>query len=290
MKKISVSIGVFAHNEEKNIEKTLNSILKQKTELASIKEILVISSGSNDKTNNVVRRFCKKYKIIKLLVEFDRQGKSSAINLFINSSHSPVLVSISADLRLNGEAIEEIILPFLEPEVGMVGAHPIPCNLKYSQIGKEAALLWKLHHHVSLKHPKCGEMVAFKKVLRLIPKESAVDEATIEVLLKLIGYKIVYAPRSIVYNKIPLTAADFIKQRRRVYAGHKWLSGKYNYQVSTMDSSNNFEAILNYLSSNPSDSFSMIKLLILEFISRILGWLDFNILGRNPYVWDMVKR
>lgn len=287
---LSVSIGVFAYNEENNIGKIINSILKQKTETAEIKEILIISSGSHDKTDQIIRQLSKKDSRIKLVNQLKREGKSSAINLFLKKSASPILIVVSGDLKLHSQAIEEITLPFLHESVGMVGAHPIPRNTRQSKIGSEIKLLWQLHHLVSLHYPKCGEMVAFRKVIRSIPKQSAVDEVSIEVLLKLIGYKIVYAPRSIVYNKGPRTVKEFLTQRRRVYSGHKWIGKKYNYEVSTMNFNNVFTAITDYLTSNPSEFVPLIKLLLLEAYGRALGWIDFYIFGKNPYVWKMIKR
>lgn len=290
MKQIPLSIGIFAHNEEKNISRVLDSILKQKTEIAIIKEIIIVSSGSNDRTNSITRTYQKKDKRFKLLEQYQREGKSSAINYYLSNTKEKIVVMISGDLKLHTHAIEEIALPFLNQDVGMAGAHPVPSNASQSQIGKEIKLLWELHHLVSLHHPKCGEMVAFRNVIRSIPKESAVDEANIEVLLKLIGYQVIYTPRSIVYNKAPLTAKEFLTQRRRVYAGHSWVSEKYNYKVSTLSTHNNLQAIIDYVSRNPQNLFTLINLVSLEFIGRILGWFDYHILGRNPYIWQMVKR
>mgnify|MGYP001008797217 CR=1 FL=1 len=287
---INVSIGIFAYNEERNIGKTINSILKQKTEVAQIKEIFIISSGSSDRTNNIIRQALEKDKRLFFIEQLERQGKSSAINLFVRKANSPVLIVVSADVRLHTEAVEEITLPFLHENVGMVGAHPIPSNINQSEIGREGKLLWELHHQVSLKHPKCGEMIAFRKVIRSIPPQSAVDEAAIEVLLRLIGYKVVYAPRAIVYNKVPETIKEFLDQRRRVYAGHQWISRTYNYNVSTMNINNVLKALLEYLSQHPRDIVPLIKLLGLECYGRLLGWIDYFIFNRNPYIWKMVKR
>ena len=290
MRKISVSIGIFAHNEENNIARILDSVLIQKTDIVSIKEILVISSGSNDKTNQIVRSYQQRNKKIFLIDQLKREGKSSAINLFLRLAKGKILVTISGDLRLAKDCIEEIVLPFLHPEIGMVGGHPKPSNVAHSQVGKEGKLLWQLHHLVSLKNPKCGEIVAFRNSINSIPKESAVDEATIEVLLKLIGYQVAYAPRAIVYNKLPKTISDFIVQRRRVYAGHLWLRHKYHYQVSTLSFSNDYEAIAQYLFAHPKQILYLIKLVGFEFYARLLGWVDYHILDKNPYVWQMVDR
>lgn len=288
--RVTMSVGVFAYNEARNIGKVLDSLLKQKLDYVQIKEILVISSGSFDRTNEIVRQYTRKYKHIHLLDQLKREGKSAAINEFMHRAKSNVLTVISADLRLHTRAIEELGLPFLHEDVGMVGCRPIPVNVQNNPIGPEIKLLWHFHHLVSLHNPKCGEMVAFRKVLKSIPRESAVDEATIEVMLHLIGYKVIYAPRSIAYNRGPKTISDFIKQRRRVYAGHLWVQDHYHYQVSTLKTASTLQMIRSHLLTNPQDLIPTAKLLSLEMVSRFLGWFDYTVLNRNPYIWNMVER
>lgn len=197
---------------------------------------------------------------------------------------------MSGDLRLHAKALEEIALPFLQEEVGMVGAHPVPSPSRNGQLNRETAILWELHHRISLLQPKCGEMVAFRNIVRAIPQDSAVDEATIEVLLRLLGYVVVYTPRSIVYNRGPKTVQDFLLQRRRVQAGHQWVYEKYNYPVVTMKATAVFRVAAAYLATHPRDVWPLARLMALEVVARFLGLVDYYLLGKNPYVWQMVKR
>ena len=287
---LTVSLGIFCCNEANNIGKLLASIQKQKTDRIIIKEILVVSSGSYDHTNDIVRTYAKQDKRIKLIDQLSREGKSAAINEFLTQAKSDILVIASGDIRLHTKAVEEIGLPFFHAEIGMVGAHPIPVNVSNNPWGEEIRLLWYFHHLISLQAPKCGEMVAFRNVLKSIPHESAVDEATIEVLLNLIGYKVAYAPRSFVFNKGPSSFQDLIKQRRRIYAGHLWVSQKYHYQVSTLKTVSTAQVIRGHLFSHPQDLYTVFRLVSIETISRLLGWFDFVILHRNPFVWGMVER
>lgn len=289
-KRVKVSIGVFAHNEEANIEKALDSVLKQSQEKVEIQKIIVVSSGSYDTTNDIVQAYTKKDVRIQLVEEFERKGKSAAINLFMKKTRSPVLITMSADLRLSKHAIDYIAAPFTDESIGMVGGHPIPKNTKSSAVGKEIEILWELHHRVSLVSPKCGELVAFRNIIRELPVDSAVDEATIEVLLRILGYGVIYAPRAVVYNKGPVDLADYLKQRRRVTAGHHWVLNKYNYKVSTMDTETLFRVVLGYVYDHPEDTLAVIKLLTYELMAKLTGWLDYYLLGRNPYIWSMVKR
>ncbi len=289
-KPLKISIGIFAHNEEKHVEATLDSIARQVLTVASIEEIIVVSSGSSDRTNEVVSKKAQTNSKIKLFTQLERLGKSAAINLFLSHARAPVVITVSADLRLHKNAIEEITRPFLQPEVGMVGAHPVPTNSSRTALGKVVRLLWDMHHEISLLKPKCGEMVAFRNIVRQIPPHSAVDEATLEVLLQLIGYHTVYAPRSIVFNHGPNTIGDFFRQRRRVFAGHQWVNHRYNYQVATLNSGLILQIMVRYLMAHPRKILPFMLLLWLEITSRLLGWIDFHVLGRNPFIWHMVKR
>lgn len=287
---ISVDIGIFASNEELNIEQCIKSVLKAETKIARIRQVWVVSSGSMDLTNRIVRRLMKKDGRIKLIEEATRSGKSNAINQFLRVAKAAVLVTMSADLRLTRKAIEEITCPFLSEGVGMVGAHPVVSKARKSQVKEEVELLWEWHHQVSLVQPKCGEMVAFRNIIRSIPKEAAVDEAVIEVLLRLIGYEVVYAPKAIVYNRPPRDWQDLIKQRRRVFTGHEWIFTTYNYQVVTMKLGIILRVISQYLWQNPKKARVVVRLISWEILARLLGWIDYRIWGLNPYKWNMVKR
>ena len=54
---MDVSIGIMAYNEEKNIGNLLKTLLKQN--LSFVKEIIVVNSGSTDKTAKIVKKFTK---------------------------------------------------------------------------------------------------------------------------------------------------------------------------------------------------------------------------------------
>ena len=68
--------------------------------------------------------------------------------------------------------------------------------------------------------PKLGEIVAFRNVIPRIPLDTAVDELSIQALITQLGYQLVYEPEAVVYNRGPATVGDFLRQRRRIYAGH----------------------------------------------------------------------
>ena len=282
---MDVSIGVMAYNEENNISRLLNALIQQKTKKAAIKEIIVISSGSTDSTDVMVRKVSHKDGRVFLITQKQREGKASAINEFLKKASSDILVLESADTIPDQEAIEQICLPFHEKSVGIVASRPIPKLRRNDFMSFVVKLQWELQHQISLEKPKFGELIAFRNLFNRIGNTS-VDEEYIAMIIKRLGFRFAYAPYSLVYNTGPETISDFIKQRRRIYCGHLQLSKKSDHQPPTM---NNF-SILRYviMHSKLKNIINTIGALFLEGYSRFLGIYDCYS-NKNHYIWEIAE-
>lgn len=223
---LEISVGICAYNEGKNIGKLLQSLLNQKIEKIHIKEILVISSASTDKTDEIINNFISKDERIRLLIQEKREGKASCVNHILKNLTGDIIILASADILPLENTIQKLVLPFFDKTIGMTGGHPIPIDNKDTFIGFTVHLLWKLHHKLALKNPKLGEIIAFRNIIREIPIDTAVDEASIEAIIQKQRLRLCYVPDAIIYNKGAATIDDFLRQRRRIYAGHLYLKKK----------------------------------------------------------------
>jgi poly-beta-1,6-N-acetyl-D-glucosamine synthase len=80
---LRASVGVMVYNEERNIGKLLQALTTQKLDNVEIAEIVVVSSGSTDGTDATVDEWTKRDGRISLVRQMSREGKASAINLFL---------------------------------------------------------------------------------------------------------------------------------------------------------------------------------------------------------------
>lgn len=286
---INCSIGIIAYNEESNIGKLLERLIRQKISTVNINKIVVVSSGSTDNTNKIVEEFTKIDNRISLFTHDQRKGKSIAINDFLNLTKDEIVVISSADILPYENAIENLIRPFLDKEVGMTGSRAIPVNDSNTFIGFAVNLLWELHHLVSLKAPKLGEMIAFRNIVESIPGDSAVDEATFESIITQKGFRLRYVPEAVVRNKGPENIKDFIIQRRRICSGHFWLKKKTGYCVSTNRIFRIFRLLPRAVKFDLKNIFWTFGVIFLEFWARCLGTFDIYVLKKNPYIWQTVK-
>lgn len=287
--KIKCSIGIIVYNEKANIGRLLDALLSQELERVIIDEIIVVSSACTDGTDDIVREYEKKYKKIKLITEPERHGKSFAINKFIAASSSDVLIIESGDTIPAKDTVEKFIVPFFDEKIGMTGGRPTPENDPKKFVGYSVNLLWNLHHRMALISPKLGEMIAFRKIFERIPPESAVDEASIEAIMRDNNLELKYIPDAVVHNKGPENLSDFIKQRRRIETGHLWLKKNQKYKVISQDKGVLFKLFIDELISKPSKIFFLFGTALIEIYSRFLGWYDFKIKRKNPFKWDIAN-
>jgi poly-beta-1,6-N-acetyl-D-glucosamine synthase len=292
IKTFNCSIGVMAYNEEANIKYLLKSLLNQRTVSCKIAEIIVVASGCTDNTVPIVESIVENHRIVKLLVQGRREGKASAIDLFLSVAKGDVVIIESGDTIPEKDTVENLVRPFKDPNVGMTGTRPVPVNLNDTFMGFTVNLFWQLHHELALIDPKLGEMIAFRNIIHGIPKDTAVDEASIEAIITKSGYRIHYAKDAIVRNKGPETISDFIKQRRRIMAGHKHLQTRNGYMVSTMRIGNLLR-IFNRFLKDTSWSFKTHLwtggAILLELWGRFLGNYDYFIKKKNPFAWDIAE-
>jgi biofilm PGA synthesis N-glycosyltransferase PgaC len=281
------SVGVTAYNEEANIGPLLDGLLSQQLHQVTITEIIVVASGCTDHTVPIVKSFAEREPRIRLIVQPTRQGKAAAINLFLSHAKEDICVLESGDTLPNEHAVENLVRMFVDPTVGMTGAHKLPVNAPDHMVALFTHLRLRLEHQLCLDIPRLGEMIAFRKVFDCIPPDVAMDEAFVESLVIQRGMSVRYAPDAIVYNTGPDDIGDFVKQRRRNHAGHLYLRSKYGYAVSSIQNNRVALIALKEVWGALQLVWVLGLLAVLEIWSRLLGWYDFAVKHDRHVVWDM---
>ena len=284
------SVGIMAYNEEANISHTIRAILEQQGLSMRIEEVIVVASGCTDRTVAIVREVALKEPRVRLCIQEKREGKASAINQFLKQAVSPVVVLIGADVLPEASALEYLCAPFKNPQIGMVGGHPIPVNNPATFMGHVVHLLWRLHDQLARIDPKLGEVIAFRNVISSIPFDSPVDEISIQAIIAQLGYELIYEPACIVYNKGPLTIRDFLKQRRRIYAGHLKVRTLQNYTASTMKIGPIVHQIIAYRHFTLGTLRRIVwtqGAILLEGVARLQGYYDY-LQKREHHIWQTV--
>ena len=284
---IYCSVGITAYNEEANIGQILQAMRNQRLHLVEITGIIVVASGCTDRTEEIVREQMTADPRIQLLIQEKREGKTSAVNLFLSRAKESICVVESGDTLPHEDAVENMVRMFADPAVGMTGAHKVPVNTPSRIVGYMSHLRLEMEHQLCLEIPRLGEMIAFRKVFDCIPPDVAMDEAFVEALVIRRGLQVRYAPDAMVYNMGPDTVGDFLKVRRRNFAGHLHLKEKFGYQVSSLDRGRVMRLALGEVWGAVRLVWTLFALAGLEAVARGLGWWDYRVRHRRHEVWDI---
>jgi len=286
---LTISAGVCAYNEEKNILRCLRSLSAQTLNGKELVEMLVVSSGSTDRTDELVVEYARTVDgRVRLIRQEKREGKNSAVNAFIEAAKGDVLFLANADNVMNEDTFDLMAEHFNDPATGMVGGHPVPVNERDTIMGFASHMLWDMHHRLSLVHPKVGEIVAFRNTGLRIPTGMGSDEDLIRRDMEAQGLKVRYEQSAIIHNRGPSTLSDFFEQRTRVNIGERYMKRWFDYDIPTWDRRYLINAWLSFLKDNADHPLKMAAAMSIEAFARAYATLHVRLDKGDRAIWQVV--
>jgi cellulose synthase/poly-beta-1,6-N-acetylglucosamine synthase-like glycosyltransferase len=225
----TVSIIIPAYNEEKSIERTIESALnidypKEKLEL------IVIDDGSKDNTYKLAKKFTEistKFKIRVYTKE--NGGKGSALNFGIKKSKNELIFSMDADTFVDSKAVRIMVSHFYSDDVMAVtpsmGVYkPKGILQRVQQIEYYLGVFLRKSFAITNSiHVTPGAFSAYRK--KFFEKYGGYDEDNItedlEIALRIQSHDLLLenSPKAVVYTIAPRKFKDLLFQRRRWYTG-----------------------------------------------------------------------
>jgi cellulose synthase/poly-beta-1,6-N-acetylglucosamine synthase-like glycosyltransferase len=221
-----VTILIAAYNEERDIEKTI----KNKLELDYSKEkleIIVVSDGSTDKTEEIIAGF--KDKGVRLLKQSPRAGKTSALNMAIPVSKGEIIVFSDANSIYDRDAVRKLVANFADPSVGYVTGKMVYTNPDGSMVGDGCTAYMKYENLLREFETRIGSVVgvdggidAIRKSLYQPMKADQLPDFVLPLKVIEQGYRVVYEPLAILNEHALTDAKDEYKMRVRVSLRALW--------------------------------------------------------------------
>lgn len=226
------SILIAARNEADNLPGKLASLLAQ-TAAGSIREILVGSDASTDRTAEVVRAMVDPRIQV---VEFPEQrGKPSVLNDLMPLCSGEVVVMNDARQRLEPEALERLLAPFADPAIGVVSGELVFVDEWNSTASRGIDTYWRyekwIRNSEGMVHSVPGATGALyairRSLLKPIPPQTILDDVAIPMQAVVAGARCIFEQGAVVYDKPSATAGQESIRKRRTIAGAAQLVGLY---------------------------------------------------------------
>lgn len=237
---IKVSVLIAARNEEKNIEKLLESLKKQSFP-KELFEVIIVNDHSTDNTDEIINDFINKNKELDVkLLKAEKTGKKHAISQALHSAINELIIVTDADCVLNDLWIESIVGFYQEEKCKMILApvllSPAENLFEKMQVLEHLSLIGSTAGSASIGFPvMCnGANMAYERKAALEVEKfrkdfdipSGDDMFLLEQFVKCYGHnnvKFLLSKSAVVKTKTCKTIKDFFRQRRR------WVSKTKSY-------------------------------------------------------------
>lgn len=277
-RKISISIGIPAYNEEANIDFLLATLINQQEISFKMQEIIVVSDGSTDATDILVRKV--KDPRVKLLRNEKRIGLNQSQNRIVTQAKSDILVLLDADILPQGPLfLKNLVTPLIQKNVDLVSAKLLSLRLR-SLYGRILANAYEMKRYLYTHLPQqpnvylChGSVRAFSRRLykEIHWPDDVPEDSYLFFYARTHGFTFEFCPDAQVFFQTPTNLRDHLKQNTRFKLGVSQLGNYFDLSLIRnhyhIPFTNLLTAIVKYTREKP---FSIPMYLCLMFLFKLV--------------------
>jgi len=210
-----VSIIVPTYNESEAIGYKLENLAKLNYPTSST-QMLFIDSGSSDSTVEKIRKFVEEHKNmnIRVLLENERRGKSSALNRSLRSCDGDVIIISDADCFWPSDILVRALPYLADPAVGAISGPKKLLNPEASATTRSEDAYLQSMNMIKLGESKSSSTMLFEGGFSAYKREAldsfdpyltGSDDCGTVIRLLEKGYKAIMVPEAEFFTTFPRT-------------------------------------------------------------------------------------
>lgn len=163
----SVTVLIAAYNEAAVLEEKLENCLTLDYP-DKLLNILVVSDGSTDNTDEIVRTFANRE--IDLFVNPENKGKATALNNGMQQITSDIVVLSDANVMYQPDAIHKLVRHFADPNIGAVSGKVVLLNDDLSYSDAENTY-YSVEHNIQQLESDTGNLIGADGAMYALRRE-----------------------------------------------------------------------------------------------------------------------
>lgn len=219
-----VSVVIVVHNEEATIARKLESCLSSDYP-GELLEVLVVSDGSDDGTDAIVRSF--EGRGVRLVSLSGPRGKATGLNHGVAAVTGEIVVLTDARQRLHPGAVRELVRNFADPDVGAVSGELQLSSTEGSQasgVGAYWSYEKRIRRNESLFDSSVGATGALyairRELFRPLDPATILDDVAIPMRVVLEGRRVVFESRAEAFDALSDDSSTELRRKVRTLAGN----------------------------------------------------------------------
>lgn len=217
----AVTVIIPVHNEAKLIGDKVRNTLALRYPRDRL-EVLVVSDGSSDETERIVRSF---WTDRVRLISLPHSGKARALNVGASEATGEILAFTDADIELEPDSLARLVENFADPEVGgACGNKRYRPAVKGDATGTGEGLYWTFDKWQKRLESTSGSVFAADGALHAVRRDlytsirdaSHADDIAISARVVLQGWRLIFEPCAVTWEDSPADARDEFRRKVRI--------------------------------------------------------------------------
>ncbi len=219
-----LAIVMAAHNEAARIGAKLDNLLALDYPAAR-RQIVVISDGSTDGSDGIVRGYADRG--VELIRVERASGKPNALNLGVAAvrPEAEVIVFCDARQRIDAGALRALVAPLADPDVGAVSGE------LFMEGEAGPGLYWRYEKLIRAAESQVdsvvgatGALYAIRRALyRQLPPETLLDDVFTPMQIAMQGFRVLFEPAAKVYDQEASVQGEFARKARTLAGNYQLL-------------------------------------------------------------------
>ncbi len=212
-----ISVVIAAHNEQADLPAKLTDLQQQDLPQGVEMQVIVASDGSTDETVALASA----HPVDPVVLDLPRGGKGKALNAALALAKGDIVVFSDANSRLGPEALDVLLGPFSDPEVGGVAGRQRYGDPSQAITGESE--YWAYEDRLKILESSIGSVVSATGALYAVRRHlieevppDVTDDFFISTGVVAAGRRLVYEPRAVAWEDPSGSPASEYRRKVRI--------------------------------------------------------------------------
>jgi poly-beta-1,6-N-acetyl-D-glucosamine synthase len=198
----SISILVVVRNEAEVIERKLKNLL-QLNYPPELNEIVIVSDGSSDSTNEILSYHAADRRV-RIVLNSESRGKAAGLNDAIAAARGEIVVFTDARQQIEPGALQLLAEKFGDPQVGCASGELMLGDPGSGEAARGIGLYWRIEKKVREMESASGSVVGAtgalyavrRSLLVPVPTATILDDVYIPMHVARQGFRVIFVPEA----------------------------------------------------------------------------------------------
>jgi cellulose synthase/poly-beta-1,6-N-acetylglucosamine synthase-like glycosyltransferase len=223
---LRVTVVVAVRNEKASLARRIDNLLQQQYPADRL-DVLVVSNGSQDGTEEIAQMLARRNERVHVLVSPAERGKAGAINMAAAEATGDVIVFADARQTFALDTVGRLVEPFADPQVGAVSGRMLVRRADLASV-EGVRLYWGFETRLREAESRSGSVVGAtgaiygvrRALLPTIPANLILDDVYVPLRIAMSGHRVVMATDAIAFDEPSNDQKAEYARKRRTMVGN----------------------------------------------------------------------